>query len=327
MNKDINLRTLVGSLSENQKKQLIWLLKTGMGFPSPEEIEENATNSFACPHCHSKKIHKNGHVRGLQRYRCRECSKTFGLTTNTVFHRSKKSLALWAEYAELLLEKKSLRSIAQTLGISLSTSFFWRHKILRTLEGLTEQIDPMLDGIIEADETYFRLSFKGQRSGLPRPAKRRGTRARKAGISKEQVCVLTAVDRAKNSRIDPVCLGRPTGAHIEGHFDGHITHKSTLVTDKHSSYKRYCRDAEISHVQVSCSQAVDGVYHIQNVNSLHNELKHSLQPYRGVATKYLKNYLVLFEWSRRSMMKFVKTFRVHNTATYESLRCAKMCLA
>ena len=29
-----------------------------MGFPSPEEIEDNAVSTFACPYCHSNKTYK-----------------------------------------------------------------------------------------------------------------------------------------------------------------------------------------------------------------------------------------------------------------------------
>ena len=51
-----------------------------------------------------------------------------------------------------------------------------------------------LSGIAEADETFFLESFKGQRE-LPRPARERGGKAAKPGISDEQIPVLIARDR------------------------------------------------------------------------------------------------------------------------------------
>ena len=41
----------------------------------------------------------------------------------------------------------------------MSTAFTWRHKILDTLRELTEKV--YLTGIVEADETFFNVSFKG----------------------------------------------------------------------------------------------------------------------------------------------------------------------
>ena len=38
-----------------------------------------------------------------------------------------------------------------------------------------------------------------------------------------------------------------------------------------------------------------GVYHIQNVNSYTSRLKDWMRPFKGVATKYLENYL---GWNR-----------------------------
>ena len=44
----------------------------------------------------------------------------------------------------------------------MSTAFTWRHKILDTLSELQEKT--YLTGIVEADETFFNVSFKGNHS-------------------------------------------------------------------------------------------------------------------------------------------------------------------
>ena len=51
-------------------------------------------------------------------------------------------------------------------------------------------------GIVETDETWFLRSCKGQRHGLPRRARKRGGRAAKRGLSREQVPVLVVRDRS-----------------------------------------------------------------------------------------------------------------------------------
>ena len=50
-----------------------------------------------------------------------------------------------------------------------------------------------LKGIVEADETFFRESFKGKRHGMTRPTHKRGTPASKRGLSAEQIPVWSAV--------------------------------------------------------------------------------------------------------------------------------------
>lgn len=41
---------------------------------------------------------------------------------------------------------------------------------------------------------------------------------------------------------------------------------------------------------------VNGVYHIQNVNSYHSRLKRWINRFNGVATKYLQHYLAWFRY-------------------------------
>ena len=62
--------------------------------------------------------------------------------------------------------------------------------------GLPQDIKAQaLLGVVEADETYFLRSCKGQREA-GRPGRRRGCSAAKRGLSDEQVPVLVARDRA-----------------------------------------------------------------------------------------------------------------------------------
>lgn len=53
-----------------------------------------------------------------------------------------------------------------------------------------------LDGVVEADETFLPLSFKGHHKNfnLPHLAKHRGEPATRRGLSKEQVCISCGVN-------------------------------------------------------------------------------------------------------------------------------------
>jgi hypothetical protein len=71
------------------------------------------------------------------------------------------------------------------------TSFRWRHRFLKAAAA---DKPIKLEGIAEADETYFLESFKGRRR-LPRPAGKRGGKAVRRGLSSEQIPILVARHR------------------------------------------------------------------------------------------------------------------------------------
>ena len=77
------------------------------------------------------------------------------------------------------MDGQPLRKVARNLNIHLSTAHRWRHRFLAAPQAIQPQA---LTGIAEADETFFLLSFKGQRSGLARPARKRGGKAAARGL-------------------------------------------------------------------------------------------------------------------------------------------------
>ena len=169
-----------------------------------------------CPHCGSVHFVKNGTKLGHQRYLCRECNKSFVQNSGTILFRTHKGINIWQKYIQCMIDKLPLRRCAEECGITLPTAFAWRHKILDALQNMMEEVK--LEGIVEADETFFRISYKGNKkfsnSHLSMEAKKRGTGAAKRGISKEQVCVPCAVNLAGKSIALISNLGKPS-------FDGH----------------------------------------------------------------------------------------------------------
>ena len=227
---------------------------------------------------------------GNQRYRCKDCHKTFTAKSNTVQPQSKKSSALWARYIELMFQGKSIRKIARELKISVPTAFYWRHKILNILK---KNYSPVLKGVVEADETYFRLSFKGQKKNFPkdRYPRKRGA-ASKRGISKEQVCVLTAVDRTShNTYMRPLCLGNLKLRYLREHLLSHVSIPNTmLITDGAIAYKALAEKHNLLHTRIGTAR-IQGPHHVQTVNALHSNLKGFMLPFKGVATKRVPRQL------------------------------------
>lgn len=111
-----------------------------------------------------------------------------------------------------------------------------------------------LKRIVEMDETYIAESFKGNhvKSGfvMPRPSRKRGGEVTKRGISSEQVCVLTGLDRQGNIYAELVCKGRMKSADLSRALEGHIEVGSILCMDSHQRYIKFVDDVELEHKRI-----------------------------------------------------------------------------
>lgn len=161
---------------------------------------ESSEYTLTCPYCESSDYKKNGHRKQLdyeparnavlygikdvklneidrayieknydekdlkyikvQRFKCNKCGRTFSHNTNTFTQYSKLSLEILDRYLSSMLNNDILKKSAKLCNISVYTCFVLRHKILSMLvlqnEGLV-----LCGEKIEMDETYFKISYKG----------------------------------------------------------------------------------------------------------------------------------------------------------------------
>ena len=92
-------------------------------------IDKNDQKAVSCPHCVSNKIRANGRLKGVQRYVCNDCKKNFSETTGKFWFSLKKKEKV-NQYLYCLLSGFSIRKSAKETGVSIQTSFDWRHKLL-----------------------------------------------------------------------------------------------------------------------------------------------------------------------------------------------------
>ena len=297
--------TNVGVLSADQLVALDAAIKarrdvrpgpsTGPEIETPPPADECATiadieTRFAaapkCPQCGSGRVGKWGSANRLKRYRCVACKATFNALTGTsLAHLHKREL--WGAHAQALVDGISLRKVADRLGVHLETAFNWRHRFLKA----PKSVKPSeLEGTVEADETYFLHSKKGSRK-LERPARKRGGKAKKRGLSAEQVPVLIARDRNR-ATTDQILADR-SAASVASVLGPVVAKSSVLVSDGAGAYRVFAGQAGIPHValNLSAGEHVWGIYHIQNVNNYCSRLKSWMRRFNGVATKYLDSYL------------------------------------
>ena len=133
---------------------------------------------------------------------------------------------------------------------------------------------------------------------MPRESHKRGKSIKKRGISKEQICIATALDRQGNLIIEPLCKGRMTYKELENLYKGHIGENSILCTDSHKSYIRFATDFNLDHKRIKTGKHKEDIYHIQHINNLHSNLKRWMHRFNGVASKYISNYMHWFKWLR-----------------------------
>lgn len=125
--------------------------------------KERFANGRVCPLCGCIHVVRNGHRKdGTQRYVCKDCGKSFVIATNSIVSGTRKDLSVWEQYIDCMMNGLSIRKTAVACGIHRNTAFLWRHKILDALQNMAD--DVTLDGIIEADETFFAISYKGNHS-------------------------------------------------------------------------------------------------------------------------------------------------------------------
>jgi len=76
-----------------------------------------------------------------------------------------------------------------------------------------------------------------------------------------------------------------------------LNRQALLVSDSHAAYRAFARKHRIAHQAVNLRAGVrvrrlgSLAIHVQNVNAYHQRFKAWLQGFRGVASRYLSNYL------------------------------------
>lgn len=281
-----------------------------------------------CPHCGSHEIAKNGSVRSIPRLVCQDCNRSFGGNHGNVTYESKRSESNWDRYLEGMVCSDTLKQLSEKCNISIATAHNWRIRVFRNImnsEGIVS-----LKGVIQADELYLSASFKGNKKALlnlknrenipkkfPNPDYRtyefmghpraRGGQDTRRGLSKEKICIPTAIDSIGS------CMGRPMGrgnvktSYLDAFFKDHLDEDIVLVTDKSKSGKSYAKKNKISHVALdSKTEARRGIYNLQTINNFHSILGEISHSRKSFATKYCEEYLSWVSWLTRMRGKTVQ---------------------
>ena len=284
----------IEEMSWSQRRQLSARLEAVQAAEEADRIVEERMQWMAtCPHGCGSHVVRNGLARGLQRYKCRDCGRTFNALTGTPLARLRYRQR-WLDQTQALIDGLSITKASQRLDVARSTAFRWRHRFL----ALPHHVKAShLDGIVEADETCILKTCKGQpalRRKLGRKPRGRGGHSKIRGMSEDQDVVLVARDRS-GACTDQIVAALDT-AHLAAVLQPLLAADAVLCTDGSAALAAAARYIEVEHhaINLSAGQHVLGPWHINNVNGYHSRLKNWLRRFNGVASSYLHHYLGWF---------------------------------
>lgn len=163
-----------------------------------------------------------------------------------------------------------IRKSAAAAGIHPNTAFLW---LPRFLSLPNDQQGIRLKGIAEADETYFLESQKGRIQGLRRAPRKRGGKASKRGLSKEQTAVL--ICRYRTGITAGFMLERADTAHIEDVLKPLLAADAILCSGGEKALATVAKEMSITNRPVNLAagqRVVAGVFYVQNVNAYYSGL-------------------------------------------------------
>jgi transposase-like protein len=266
---------------------------------APERVcaDIRTSKGYTCPHCSGNAIRHGKTAAGGQRYRCKQCGRTFVITAKTPIGYTKKSGTTWRKYLECFVNQKPLRKSAKDCGISLPTAFLWRHKILDCLEQARKTTS--VEGYIQMDETFINISYKGNYHGkieLPRKPRLHGERPNMRGLSREKLCIPCAVDSAGHNVAIVANRGKTSVNALMAAYGNKIVPNSNICSDSEKSYRSLANMTSCCLHAIPSGAISHNGYNIQRVNALHSEIERMRSATRNVASKYLNGYLAYCCW-------------------------------
>jgi len=297
----LQLKKAIQSLSPEERKQLLSDLTLEHyedgDYVTKAIFDKEDKTPVSCPHCKGAEVVLRGSHKGIKRYYCKVCSRFFSGNYGTALHRIHKK-DKWQQYIECMNEGLSIRKSAVKVGISYQTSFVWRHKILSSLK---DAEPTRLEGIIEADDTFFRYSEKGSRR-LKRKPRKRGFA--NMTLKENKVPVVVATDRKGNAVLNVAGRGSVKKNDLRKLMKGKFHPDAILCSDGANVYKGLAMQEGIQHIKSASHGrpiAKNKAYNIQTVNQLQKELKDYMDRFNGVSTKYLQNYLYWFMLAKKNL--------------------------
>ena len=235
-----------------------------------------------CPHCGSTEVARKAERHRIGRWNCRDCKSSFNVLSGTIFEKTKVELQKWFLAVGLVVNaKKSLSSyqLARDLELNQKTAWYMQQRIRAAMAA--DQA-PMLQGIVEADETYV--------GGKPRKGnKRDDDNPNKRGRGTKKTPVIGAVERGGQvaARVADDLSGKGIVSFLRETVDPAGT---LLITDEYKAYN--AARANYRHAVINHSIAyADGDTHTNTIEGFWALLKRA---WYGSHHHYTRHWMPLF---------------------------------
>ena len=148
------------------------------------------------------------------------------------------------------------------------------------------------------DEKYTPYNHKGTKIDGVEP-KHRGTPATKRGLSNQQICIITAIQRFTHTIARTLNYGKPSSLDLL-RFGECLESKSFVMLDGSNSYNELLESKNCTKKVLISHESYDKFNHLNTVNSFHKLIEERLQKYKGVASKYINRYNALYHAKRNA---------------------------
>ncbi len=219
-----------------------------------------------CPLCGGSHVARKQERHRIGRWNCHDCGSSFNALSGTIFEQTKIPLQKWFLGIALMVNaKKSLSShqLARDLDLNQKSAWYMQQRIRS--EMASKQGSIMLQGIIEADETYVGgKPRKGNRRDDDGPGAPRGRATRKTPV-------IGAVERGGNviARVADDLSGKGIVRFLKDTVD---PLGSLLITDEYKGYNAGSKRMNHAVINHSVSYA-EGDTHTNTIEGFWSLLK------------------------------------------------------
>ena len=233
-----------------------------------------------CPRCGSTNV-QSGIKHKTMTHRCRDCEgrPMFSLKTGNIMEGSKMGYQTWAIAIYLVtthLKGVSSMKLHRDLEITQKSAWHLAHRIRKAFE----TGNPLFDGPVEADETYF----GGRRKNMHKDKRAELTERGTAG----KAIVAGTRDRETN-HVSAYTIPDTKTSTLQDFVKDHAAPGGTVYTDDAAGYRGMPFDYEA--VRHSAGEHVRGQAHTDGIESFWSMLKRGCQgTYHHFSEKHLDRY-------------------------------------